>query len=69
MMARKDNGHYIGLDRDKKLPEGHKGGHYISGVQTEEGNHKDGKRWLKGKKRPDLDALEAGDPDNNAEKK
>ena len=62
----KDNGHYIGLDRNNKLPEGHKGGHYISGVQTEEGNHKDGKRWLKGKKRPDLDALEAGDPDNNA---
>jgi len=63
----KDNGHYIGLDRNNKLPEGHKGGHYIAGVQTEEGNHKDGKRWLKGKKRPDLDALEAGDPANNKE--
>jgi len=62
----KDNGHYVGLDRGKKLPEGHKGGHYIAGVQTEEGNHKDGKRFLHGKKRPDLDALEAGDPDNNA---
>jgi len=46
--------------------EGHKGGHYIAGVQTEEGNHKDKKRWLKGKKRPDLDAMEAGDPDGNA---
>lgn len=64
-MSKKDNGHYIGLDRDKKLPEGHKGGHYISGVDTEQGNHKDGKRWLKGKKRPDLDDLEAGDPNNN----
>jgi len=64
-MSKKDKGHYIGLDRDNKLPEGHKNGHYIAGVQTEEGNHKDGKRFLHGKKRPDLDALEAGDPDNN----
>jgi len=46
--------------------EGHKGGHYISGVATESGNHTHKKRWLKGKKRPDLDALEAGDPDNNS---
>jgi len=46
--------------------EGHKGGHYISGVDTESGNHKGKKRYLNGKKRPDLDALEAGDPDNNA---
>ena len=45
--------------------EGHKNGHYIAGVQTEEGNHKDRKRWLKGKHRPDLDAMEAGDPDTN----
>jgi len=45
--------------------EGHKGGHYISGVATESGNHKQHKRYLHGKKRPDLDALEAGDPDNN----
>ena len=65
-MSKKDNGHYIGLDRGK-LPEGHK--EFISGVKTEAGNHKDGKRFLHGKKRPDLDALEAGDPDNNAEKK
>jgi len=48
-----------------KIP-GHTNGHYIAGVGTEEGNHKDGKRWLKGKKRPDLDALEAGDPETNA---
>ena len=33
-MSKKDNGHYIGLDRGK-LPEGHK--EFISGVQTEEG--------------------------------
>jgi len=65
-MNKKDNGHYIGLDRSKKLPEGHK--EFISGVQTESGNHKDGKRWLKGKKRPDLDNLEAGDPSNNKAK-
>ena len=64
-MNKKDNGHYIGLDRGK-LPEGHK--EFISGVQTESGNHKDGKRWLKGKKRPDLDNLEAGDPSNNKAK-
>jgi len=63
-MSKKDNSHYIGLDRNKKLPEGHK--EFISGVKTEAGNHKDHKRWLHGKKRPDLDALEAGDPDNNA---
>lgn len=50
----------------KTKVEGHKGGHYIAGVATEEGNHKDHKRWLHGRKRPDLDALEAGDPDNNA---
>jgi len=68
-MAKKDNGHYVGLDRGKDgLPEGHKGGHYISGVDTESGNHKDHKRFLHGKKNPALDALEAGDPDNNREK-
>jgi len=39
---------------------------FISGVLTESENHKEKRRWLKGKKRPDLDALEAGDPDNNA---
>ena len=48
--------------------EGHKNGHYISGVQTESGNHKDDKRFLHGKKRPDLDTIEAGDPINNKEK-
>ena len=41
----------------------------ISGVGTESGNHRDGKRWLKGKKRPDLDEIEAGDPANNKEAK
>jgi len=46
--------------------EGHKNGHYIAGVDTESANHKEGKRYLHGKRRPDLDALEAGDPDNNA---
>ena len=51
--------------KGEKIP-GHEGGHYIAGVQTEEGNHKDHKRFLHGKHRPDLDALEAGDPDNNA---
>ena len=45
--------------------EGHTNGHFISGVGTEENNHKERKRYLHGKKRPDLDALEAGDPDNN----
>ena len=50
--------------KGEKIP-GHEGGHYIAGVQTEEGNHKDGKRFMHGKRRPDLDALEAGDPDNN----
>ena len=50
---------------DTKI-EGHKGGHYIAGVGTEEGNHKDKKRWLKGKKRPDLDAMQADDPEGNA---
>ena len=39
---------------------------FISGVLTESDNHKEKRRWLKGKKRPDLDALEAGDPDNNS---
>lgn len=73
------NGEYIGLNRGKdntlmedkkssKIP-GQTNGHYIAGVGTEEGNHKDHKRWLHGKKRPDLDALEAGDPDNNVQKK
>jgi len=46
--------------------EGHKGGHYISGVQTESDNHKNKKRWMKGKKRPDLDSIESGDPGNNS---
>ena len=55
---------YMPISKTEKI-EGHKGGHYISGVATESGNHKDHKRWMKGKKRPDLDALEAGDPDNN----
>ena len=64
-MNKKDNGHYIGLDRGK-LPEGHK--EFISGVRTESGNHKDGKRYPHGKKNPDLDNLEAGDPANNKEK-
>ena len=40
----------------------------ISGVGTESGNHKDGKRYLHGKHNPDLDNLEAGDPANNKEK-
>ena len=62
-MAKKDNGHYIGLDR---LPEGHK--EFISGVQTESGNHKEGKRFPHGKKNPALDDLEAGDPSNNKAK-
>ena len=53
------------ISKSEKI-EGHKGGHYISGVATESGNHKDHKRWMKGKKRPDLDALEAGDPDITA---
>lgn len=68
-MSKKDNGHYIGLDRNKELPEGHKNGHYISGVDTESGNHKDGKRFPFGKKNPALDDLEAGDPNNNKEVK
>ena len=43
--------------------EGQTNGHYISGVQTEYNSHK-----IKAKlpKRPDLDAMEAGDPINNA---
>ena len=40
----------------------------ISGVGTESGNHKDGKRYPYGKKNPDLHNLEAGDPANNKEK-
>jgi len=40
----------------------------ISGVGTESGNHKDGKRYPHGKKNPDLDELEAGDPANNKAK-
>jgi hypothetical protein len=47
--------------KKKEVIEGHKGGHYISGVDTESGNHKDHKRFLTGKKRPDLDELESGD--------
>lgn len=46
--------------------EGKKNGHFISGVDTESTNHKDKKRWFKGKKRPDLDAIESGDPTGNA---
>jgi len=41
----------------------------ISGVGTESGNHKDGKRYPHGKKNPDLDEIEAGDPANNKEAK
>lgn len=48
-------------EKPKQVIEGHKGGHYIAGVGTESGNHKDGKRFLNGKKNPVLDALEAGD--------
>ena len=59
----KNKGYYIGLDRPKF--EGKKNGEFISGVQTEEGNHKDGKRFPFGKKNPALDDLEAGDPANN----
>jgi len=63
----KDNGIYIGLLRGEEI-EGKKNGEFISGVQTEEGNHKDKKRFLNGKKNSALDDLEAGDPDNNREK-
>ena len=49
----------------KTVVEGRKGGHFISGVDTESTNHKDKKRWMKGKKRPDLDSIESGDPGNN----
>jgi hypothetical protein len=54
-------GHYIGLDR----PKFNKKDEFISGVQTEEGNHKDNKRWPFGKKNPELSDLEAGDPMSN----
>jgi len=65
-MKDKDNGIYIGLIRGEV--EGKKDGEFISGVGTEEGNHKDHKRFLHGKKNPALDDIEAGDPDNNKEK-
>jgi|APSaa5957512576_1039674.scaffolds.fasta_scaffold138472_1 hypothetical protein len=51
-------------DKNTEIP-GHKNGHFISGVDTESNNHKDDKRFLNGKSRPDLDAIEAGDPVNN----
>ena len=61
-------GEYIGLTRGREV-EGKKNGEFISGVQTEQGNHKEGKRFPHGKKNPDLDNLEAGDPANNKEVK
>ena len=59
-------GIYIGLTRGEV--EGKKNGEFISGVQTESGNHKDNKRFPYGKKNPELDDLESGDPNNNKEK-